>query len=173
MTRRSILRKPNSPSKGLHVRFNLVGTYTNPEAQRNSSSIIPDSERHPQANHQQWRARTSADIAAALTLLELSRGASSEAFALPAQSVQPEEVRRVTMYDCPGLNPIAPNSTLKRTWADMVDTPKELGTYAESKATSGLKNLVVKRTRDMEHVDEDEEQKGFASSEDESDVDYH
>jgi len=76
------------------------------------------------------------------------------------------------MYDCPGLNPIAPNSTLKRTWADMADTPKELGTYAESKATSGLKNLVVKRTGDMEHV-EDEEQKEFASSEDESDVDYH
>ena len=110
-------------------------------------------------------------MAAALTLLELSRGASSEAFALPsrARSVQQEEVRRVSMYDCPGLTPIAPKATPKRTWADMATNPKELGAYA---ATSGPKRLVVKRTRDMEQVDEDEEQKGVAS-EDESDVDYH
>lgn len=110
MQPRSILRKPNAPSKGLHVRFQLPETPIVAEPQSKRRKVLSEGERHPLANDQQWKEERSATMAAALALLELSRsgGPFPSTSTPPTQSVQREGSPKVTMENCPGLTPIEP-----------------------------------------------------------------
>jgi hypothetical protein len=158
MQPQSILRKPNAPSKGLHVRFQLPETPIVAEPQRKRRRLLSDGEQHPRANDQQWKEERAATMTAALTLLELSRsgGPFPSTSTLPTRSVQREGRPKVSMDNCPGLTPIGPRSTRNLTWGAQAGMAEESSAEAgkedsemtepnsEPKAASGPKRFVIK-----------------------------
>jgi hypothetical protein len=94
MQLRSILHKPSSEPKGLHVKFDLKATppAIKKTTRKRKAKAMPDAEKHPLSEDAKWKKERSVVMAAALALLEFSK--SPVRFDQPAQEPQQSKPKK-------------------------------------------------------------------------------